>query len=1181
MKDYKQLIKELPAKSVVFAFGRFNPPTIGHELLVKAVKKLAQQRNADHVIYASRSQDAKKNPLSVEKKVKYLKLMFKSTNFAAANDQERTFIEAAKALNKKYKNIIMIAGSDRIAEFKRLLNTYNGKDFNFDTIEVVSAGERDPDADDATGMSASKMRALAVKGSYSEFKKGLPSTVRDIDGKRLMNDIRDGMGLEPIKEQIVLVKDELREKYFREEIFNEGDIVESAGERFTIVKRGSNHLLLKEASGNLVSKWIQDVQPTEEKEDMNEELTDKTLRPTDKIKVARIIATMLGIDNVETSSNAENLINQALRKVRTKALNPEALHILDKMLNLATEQGIQYDATLKPSKLKEGVTQIGGTDKIETTTDSVVVNKKSKFNMAKDILRFNDFKKLQKMQEHEESENDDKKNNESDHDHEHQVQITDPTEVGHTLVGVAKQDNLRRRKIQYHLGEQHKIPHVDITSYGDEAGHENTAQHIATNPEHTAKQKKLAKSFLDKMQGMTEQKDKAALETAKANLMAKHAREKESLADKHAREKESLKEEEISEAAPFKTKEDAVKYAKEKVKSHRDKLDGIEIHAHSGGFDVNHTSNSSGRNSLQKIGAKHVGTIYKEEVQLEEHIVHVDDGSNYGDKPHPKDVEHVNAGVKKHGGEFDGHSDKGAYFKFKSQSDAKNFADHVKKSPHKSVYADLHEEVQLKEATVKTQKYSWGTMKTVHHGADFSIPLHPEHHQAIAKLKDEQEHKFKTEDGKHWTARRKGDEVHFQGANNGGSTKVKHTDLKEEVQICETADAGLAAKAEKSGISIGTLRKVYKRGVAAWNSGHRPGTTPQQWGMARVNSYIGKGKGTYHGADKDLREEELHEKKLPEVPKDKESGLPKKYVAGLSDSTAKARAAHFAKADKLSDSNPEAYKPAPGDATAKTKPSKHTLKYRAMFGEDMDEELYEACWDTHKQVGMKKKGNRMVPDCVPKNEETEVCPVCGKSPCECEKPNAGPVATDKPYDAMFKEDEDEFDFPEPSDDEIESMADELSDDDYLDTYDEDELGIIDDETGEELPEDEEEKKLKESVLMEVLSRIERMKAKSRIRRTSAKRERATKIALKRYSNTATINKRARRLAIKMMKKRLLRGRDPSKVSVGEKERIERTLEQRKALIGRIATRLAPRVRKVEKARLSHTKYTQGKQPSVF
>ena len=104
------------------------------------------------------------------------------------------------------------------------------------------------------------------------------------------------------------------------------------------------------------------------------------------------------------------------------------------------------------------------------------------------------------------------------------------------------------------------------------------------------------------------------------------------------------------------------------------------------------------------------------------------------------------------------------------------------------------------------------------------------------------------------------------------------------------------------------------------------------------------------------------------VPKDKESGLAKKYVAGLSTSTAKARAAHWDKADKLSDSDPRAYEPAPGDATAKTKESKHTKKYHAMFGENIDEELYEACWTGYKQVGMKKKGNRMVPDCVPKNE---------------------------------------------------------------------------------------------------------------------------------------------------------------------------------------------------------------------
>ena len=212
------------------------------------------------------------------------------------------------------------------------------------------------------------------------------------------------------------------------------------------------------------------------------------------------------------------------------------------------------------------------------------------------------------------------------------------------------------------------------------------------------------------------------------------------------------------------------------------------------------------------------------------------------------------------------------------------------------------------------------------------------------------------------------------------------------------------------------------------------------------------------------------------------------------------------------------------------------------------------------------------------------------------KPLVGVVATDKPVDPFF-EDMDEYDqtvdVSDPhtqietsqeddiSDEEIEAMLGHLSDEEIMDEYDEDELALVDDETGEEIPKSDEEDALDEQAIMEVLSRVERMKAKFRIRRTKAKRERATKIALKRYSTTATINKRSRRLAIKLMKKRLLRGRDPAKVSVGEKERIERTLQKRKAIIGRLATRLAPRVRKVEKARMSHSKFTQSSQPPSF
>jgi hypothetical protein len=177
----------------------------------------------------------------------------------------------------------------------------------------------------------------------------------------------------------------------------------------------------------------------------------------------------------------------------------------------------------------------------------------------------------------------------------------------------------------------------------------------------------------------------------------------------------------------------------------------------------------------------------------------------------------------------------------------------------------------------------------------------------------------------------------------------------EETYISEEAAEGLKKKAEKSGVPLSILRKVYNRGMAAWKTSHRPGTTPQQWAFARVNSYITKGKGTYYGADKDLREE-------------------------MSASTKKAREAHFKKMSKKSDSDPSAYVPAPGDATAKTKLSKHTLKYRDMFGE---ENVDEACWSGYKQIGLKDKNGKKVPNCVPiKESGGEVVYKSGKNHIE-------------------------------------------------------------------------------------------------------------------------------------------------------------------------------------------------------
>jgi hypothetical protein len=234
MKDYKQLLKQLPSKTLVCAFGEFNPPTVAHELLIKTVKVLAEKKNSDHVIFTVPS---KNTLIQEDKKEQYLKLMFPTAKFSSFS-----------GFSEKYNKIIVVTGPENFSELKKLKESYN--------IEIVSIT-------DTTTESSTKMKQFATKGIYEQFKKNLPSTIRDIDGRRMMNEIRASLGLEPVKEQINLVKDQLREQYFKGEIFNEGDLVESNDVQYTIVKRGSNHLLLKDSEGSLVSKWIHDVKISE------------------------------------------------------------------------------------------------------------------------------------------------------------------------------------------------------------------------------------------------------------------------------------------------------------------------------------------------------------------------------------------------------------------------------------------------------------------------------------------------------------------------------------------------------------------------------------------------------------------------------------------------------------------------------------------------------------------------------------------------------------------------------------------------------------------------------------------------------------------------------------------------------------------------------------------------------
>ena len=267
MKTISELLKRNTGRSkpVVFAFGRLNPPTIGHQKLIERVITIAKRVKGLPVLYVSASQDKRKNPLTVKQKVDYLKKVYpRGIKILPAIGSERTFMEILKnRFDKKFTDVYMIAGSDRVAEFKRLIKQYNGKDYNFDTTEVVSAGERDPDATGATGMSASKMRDFAMRNDYTSFKKGLITGTKEKDAMKLFKDLKKGMG---VNEAMAPEDDGLRmirENYHNNEIFNMGDMVENTnnGNVGKIIKRGPNYVQYEMEDGGVEKAWLNELTP--------------------------------------------------------------------------------------------------------------------------------------------------------------------------------------------------------------------------------------------------------------------------------------------------------------------------------------------------------------------------------------------------------------------------------------------------------------------------------------------------------------------------------------------------------------------------------------------------------------------------------------------------------------------------------------------------------------------------------------------------------------------------------------------------------------------------------------------------------------------------------------------------------------------------------------------------------
>ena len=272
--SFKQYLVE-EEREVFFTFGRMNPPTVGHGKVMNALSAKAGRN--PYKVYLSQSQDARKNPLSYESKIKHTRKMFPkhSRNIILDKGLRNVFEVASSLYDQGYNKLTMVVGSDRTTEFKTLLDKYNGVKgrhgfYNFEKINIVSAGERDPDASGVEGMSASKQRENAKNNNFTAFAQGIPNAMSNPDAKRLFNDVRQGMGLKEssqFKNHIELKKvSDIREKYVEGSLFEEGDrvLIRSTDKEGHVHRLGANYVIVALDEGRVSRCWLEDIQKIEE-----------------------------------------------------------------------------------------------------------------------------------------------------------------------------------------------------------------------------------------------------------------------------------------------------------------------------------------------------------------------------------------------------------------------------------------------------------------------------------------------------------------------------------------------------------------------------------------------------------------------------------------------------------------------------------------------------------------------------------------------------------------------------------------------------------------------------------------------------------------------------------------------------------------------------------------------------
>ena len=805
MRKFKDLTEA--KETAAFTIGRFNPPTIGHEKVITSLVK--KSGGNSFYIFPTHSQDSARNPLPHALKIAYMRKMFPKYKNNILVDKARNVFEIANTLyNKGHTSVICVVGSDRVREFETLLNKYNGVEgkkhgfYKFDSIKVISAGQRDPDADDVSGMSASKMRDAAKDGNKDLFLQGLPKGFRD--GDKLYRDVRKYMGIREEREMGDMSDFEyIRDQYLTGKIWNVGDIVEANNVSGEIVRRGTNYLSFVEDNGKVHKAWLYEIDIKERKSALQK------LKDFDKSRAAS------GKPPIFTDKKPPKFVRMKKKGgMSTMNVPTDDIDKWEKKGYSITERNYRKEY-----------------DNYQGRPEQIA--RRSSRNKARRIM--GDKTKIGMDVGHKDNNplNNDPDNlrneNPSDNRREPRLRENPLDEMSWYNRAKAKLDQMT------HPRGYDKM----IKSYVNAIGKDKkkmpskTAADVARN--YNVSGRNLIQ-YINKLvkQGVLPQELKAEMQQEKLGPNADQGDYIDDFQKSDAPQFKGKSQEKRKKMAiaAFLSKNEEVKlnekYDSDKFFSgkgtpeQRTQLLKLQNKA------LRALASSPKQKAIKKeIDAlrKKMGMKVKEEVKLpKDDLNWVKTGGSFGKKRRfPTFV------VKKEGNKYKAYDEQNK-MSFKAASNSleglgKLLKPYIEKRTGSWKFEEVKQDKDIKdkEGTQPAKYYAGGMSKST-----------------------------KDKRATHFKKKKEGPAPGDASAETKPSVHTKKFKQMYGETVLDEKITALVNKSEKSGISYSILKKVYDRGMAAYKTGHRPGTTSQQWALARVNSFITKGKGTWGKADADL-----------------------------------------------------------------------------------------------------------------------------------------------------------------------------------------------------------------------------------------------------------------------------------------------------------------------------------------